>query len=183
MGNVLGSEANKFLQLHQPFVRRVLAKAGIPEVDLDDVGQEVLARTARRLPAFQDRGEGAAEAWLWQICLHTARDFRRGARRRDAHESLMDGDELVDGLVVAETPEEQVDRARKGAIVQKLLEDLEPAQRAVLVAVDFGPKTIGEWAAEAGVCENTAWSRLRDARQTMLVAARRWDARSRRQGR
>ena len=56
--------------------------------DAEDLVQTALERAIRALPRF-DYGRGNVEGWLWRIVANSARDARRGARRRRLLEELL----------------------------------------------------------------------------------------------
>jgi len=56
--------------------------------DAEDLAQTALERAIRALPRF-DYGRGNVEGWLWRIVANSARDARRGAKRRRLLEELL----------------------------------------------------------------------------------------------
>jgi RNA polymerase sigma-70 factor (ECF subfamily) len=65
--------------------------------DTDDLVQDTLVRTFRRIGEFEDRGAGALQAYLRQAVVNRVRDeLRQKARRPDATD--LDGIELDGGV-------------------------------------------------------------------------------------
>ena len=158
------------------FVWRNLRRLGVPEGALRDAAQDVFVVVHRRLGEFA--GRGSVEAWLYSILRRVAADHRRRARRKD--------------LTDVEQPETVIDdnepgpegRATHNQAVQflvKLLGELDEDKRDMLVLVDLEGLSVPE-AAEAVNCNlNTAYSRLRAARQSMQLGFERHSAEERSQ--
>jgi RNA polymerase sigma-70 factor (ECF subfamily) len=147
---------------HFAFVWRNLRRLGVPESGLRDAAQDVFLVVHRRLTEFE--GRGTIQAWLYSILRRVAADFRRRGRRKDLSDH-----EQAETIADASDPGPE-DRAARGEALQLLLElldELDEDKRDILVLVDLEGMTVPE-AAEAGSCNlNTAYSRLRAARQQM----------------
>lgn len=150
------------------FVWRNLRRLGVPMADADDRTQEVFVVAHRRLSDFVDLGHGP-RAWLYQIALRVASDFRRHCRR---HPVDCDG-----GVSLAH---ERVDADQTSRLAQKealsrldaALATLDDEKRAVLVLHEVEEMTAPEIADATGVPLNTVYSRLRLARQRLDEALR-----------
>src|SRR5689334_18971419 len=90
--------AERIYELHADFVFRALRALGVPSRDVGDVMQEVFLTVHRALPGFE--GRCSMKTWLFTICRSAARD-----RRRRAHQRY----EVVDGVRVADEPDDRVD--------------------------------------------------------------------------
>ena len=102
--------------------------------DTQDLVQETLVQTFKRIEAFDNRGDGALQAYLRQAVLNRIRDQLRRAGHRPAQSELDTG--LQDaGLspldaAIGQQAVERYDRA---------LEVLRPEERQLVVAlVEFG---------------------------------------------
>jgi RNA polymerase sigma factor (sigma-70 family) len=102
--------------------------------DTQDLVQETLVQTFKRIEAFDNRGDGALQAYLRQAVLNRIRDELRRAGRRPAQSELGTG--LQDaGLspldaAIGQQAVERYDRA---------VEVLRPEERQLVVArVEFG---------------------------------------------
>jgi len=100
---------------HIPVLRR-WASGRLPRwardiADTQDLVQETVLQTFKRVGDFQPRGEGALQAYLRQALMNRIRNEFRRARRRPAHEDL---DEEVAGdrtsPLEAAIRQEQLDR-------------------------------------------------------------------------
>jgi RNA polymerase sigma-70 factor (ECF subfamily) len=68
--------------LYRPLLRAWMARAGVPESEIDDLVQEVLLVVTRKITGFEWRGPGAFRAWLRTILAHQLRDYFRGQKKR-----------------------------------------------------------------------------------------------------
>ncbi len=147
---------------HFAFVWRNLRRLGVPEAGLRDAAQDVFLVVHRRLTEFE--GRGTIQAWLYSILRRVAADHRRRGRRKD----LID-QEQSEGLADRSDPgpEDQAARGEALQLLLKLLGELDEDKRDILVLVDLEGMTVPQ-AAQAVSCNlNTAYSRLRAARQQM----------------
>ena len=102
--------------------------------DTQDLVQETLVQTFKRIEGFDNRGDGALQAYLRQAVLNRIRDALRHARRRPPASALDTG--LEDSglspldLAIGQQAVERYDRA---------LDVLRPEERQLVVArVEFG---------------------------------------------
>ncbi|MFO0587212.1 MAG: sigma-70 family RNA polymerase sigma factor [Polyangiaceae bacterium] len=153
------------------FVRRTLNQLGVPARSLADVEQEVYRGLYRGLPAFDPslaaQPEVAIRSWLFGICERQAANHRRSEIRRG--EVLVDVDDL-DTAFDAPSSEESLIEAERKALLHRLLATLEPRRRAVVVAYELEGIPMSEVAAAVGIPVNTAWNRLRLAREDLRDA-------------
>jgi RNA polymerase sigma factor (sigma-70 family) len=102
--------------------------------DTDDLVQETLLQTFRRIDAFEHRGVGALQAYLRQAVLNRIRDeLRRKGRRPD--ETAIKGLEVDGGLSPLEHAigQETIDR------YERALARLQPDEReAVIARIEMG---------------------------------------------
>jgi RNA polymerase sigma-70 factor, ECF subfamily len=144
---------------HGAFVCRSLRMCGVREADLDDVLQEVFLVVHQRLPDYEERG--SARAWLYSICTRVARAQRRKLWRRRAEVA----GELPEIGAAAATQLESVADSEALALGHQLLQRLPPEQRDVFWLYEVEDLTIAEIARALGCPLQTAYSRLRAARQ------------------
>ncbi len=159
---------------HGAFIRRTLAQLGVPSRDLGDVQQEVLRGVSRRLPLFDPElsanPETAVRGWVFAICERQAANHRRKRRRRG--ELFFTNDELDTSMASGPDSEERVIVEQRKVILMELLEHLEPQRRAVIVAYELEGIPMADVAAAFSISVNTAWNRLRLAREDLREA---WD--------
>jgi len=159
---------------HVAFVWRNLRRLGVAPSDVEDRVQEVFVVAHRRLADYEERGHGP-RAWLFQIVLRVASEWRRHKRRHP---------EDVDGGAAQElehTDPEQTDLiARREALDQldSALAALDVDKRAVLVLHEIEEMTAPEIAESLSLPVNTVYSRLRVARQQLEASLRAQDRKS-----
>jgi RNA polymerase sigma-70 factor (ECF subfamily) len=72
----------RLLQLYQPLLRAWMARSGVPDVDADDLSQEVLLVVFREISRFDRRGTGTFRGWLRSILVNRVRDYFRSRHYR-----------------------------------------------------------------------------------------------------
>lgn len=147
---------------HGAFVCRSLRLLGVREADLDDVLQEVFLVVYKRLHDYEERG--SARAWLYSICTRVARAQRRklGRRREDI------AAEVVESPAAA-TQLEHITDNEALALGQELLQRLPQEQRDVFWLYEVEEVPMAEIARSLACPLQTAYSRLRKARQRILA--------------
>lgn len=159
---------------HVAFVWRNLRRLGVHPADVEDRVQEVFVVAHRRLHDYEERGHGP-RAWLFQIVLRVASEWRRHRRR---HPEDVDGGLAQD---MERTEAEQAELlARREALDQLdvALAALDVDKRAVLVLHEIEEMTAPEIAESLSLPVNTVYSRLRVARQQLEAALRSQDRKS-----
>jgi RNA polymerase sigma-70 factor (ECF subfamily) len=157
------------------YVWNTLRRLGVAERDAEDVAHDTFVVVHRRLGDYEP--ERPLRPWLFGIAYRTASDYRRLARHR--HEVL---DEPSDLELVDDGPdaEERLADAEARALFMRTLDALSLDRRAVLVMHDIDGHPIPEVAAALSIPLNTAYSRLRLAREDFhaeLERARRREGR------
>lgn len=141
------------------FVARVLRGAGTPAAEVDDAVQRTFIIAARRQA---DVRAGAERSFLLQTALNVAAHARRSAaRRREAPASELP--ELVD----AATPEQLTSLKHDRALLERVLSELPPELRSVLVLSEVEELSRDEIAASLAIPPGTVASRLRRAREQL----------------
>ena len=146
-----------------PFVHTVLGSLGVRASDVDDAFQEVFVVIHRRLGSFESRG--TLRSWVYGICVRVASHFRR--RTSAAREIITDEvPESIDPM----TPAEHLDERRARAILLSILDELDDDKRAVFVLFELEGLPMQEVAASVQCPLQTAYSRLRAAREEVELA-------------
>jgi RNA polymerase sigma-70 factor (ECF subfamily) len=97
--------------------------------ETDDLVQETLFQTFRKIEGFDIRGEGALQAYLRQAILNRIRDELRRAKRRPAREALdPDAEDQTRSPLERAIGQQAVDR------YERALAALEPEDREAIVA-------------------------------------------------
>jgi RNA polymerase sigma-70 factor (ECF subfamily) len=149
------------------YVFNTLRRLGVRESDLEDVTHEVFITVHRLLPEFDPARP--LRPWLFGVAFRVASDYRRLARNtREVPEDPVP--EPIDGALPAD---EQIASAQARRLVIEALDDLELNRRAVLVLHDIDGQAIPQIAEVLGIPLNTAYSRLRLAREEFRAAVQR----------
>jgi RNA polymerase sigma factor (sigma-70 family) len=73
----------EFVEIYQPVIQALACKRGLQRADADDITQEVLARVAKSIDAWDpDPKKGSFRAWLATITRNLAIQFFRESGRR-----------------------------------------------------------------------------------------------------
>jgi RNA polymerase sigma-70 factor, ECF subfamily len=99
--------------------------------DTEDLVQETLTQTLRRIDAFEPRHEGALQAYLRQALINRVRDEVRRVNRYPAPEGLDDADHPVDA---AASPLEEVIGAQAMENYESALQRLRSEERELIIA-------------------------------------------------
>jgi RNA polymerase sigma-70 factor, ECF subfamily len=158
---------------HVAFVWRVLRTFGVPEAQVEDAVQDVFVVVHRRLAEWQ--GRAALTTWLFAIARRVASGYRRRSSRRterrtDLREEL--SDQLVDDRAGAADPFAEISRAQAAATVLAILEGIDEDKRVVFALVELEQLSVPEVARMLDLNLNTAYSRLRLARQAFEAAVK-----------
>ncbi len=147
------------------YVLDSLRHLGVAPADLDDMAQEVFLVAFRHHHRYDP--SRPIRPWLFAFAAGVASNYRRLARHRRAADPL---DEPADAAPLAD---EGLDAARDRALVLDALDALDADRRAVLILADLDGVAVPDIAAALQLPLNTAYSRLRLAREDFTAAARR----------
>jgi RNA polymerase sigma-70 factor, ECF subfamily len=142
-----------------PFVWRSAKRLGGHEAALDDIVQEVFVIVHRRLGDFA--GRSALRTWLFGITLRVVRDHRRSLARKSPPGGV-EPDSLLSGAC---DPGEALERAEAMRLLHSVLDDLDDRRREVFVMSELEQLPMVDIAALLGLQVNTAYARVRVARQ------------------
>ncbi len=152
------------------FVWRSAKRLGVRDAALDDVVQEVFVVVHRRLADFE--GRSSLKTWLFGITLRVVRDHRRALRRRDPGPPV-DPDTL--GAIGG--PAHDAEKAEAIRLLHALLDQLDDERREIFVMAELEQLPMPEIAEALAINVNTAYARLRLARQEFEQALARHRAR------
>jgi RNA polymerase sigma-70 factor (ECF subfamily) len=142
-----------------PFVWRCLRGLGLQAGVVDDAAQDVFLVVHRQLETF--RGQSSMRTWLFGILRNVASNYRRRTVRKEGHNSGLRGDVTH----TAPGPLENAQNAQAAAFVQTFLADLDEKKRSVFILGVLEEMSIPEVAATLSIPLNTAYTRLRRARE------------------
>jgi RNA polymerase sigma-70 factor (ECF subfamily) len=152
------------------FVWNLLRRFGVPPRDLEDVTHDVFMTVYRRFDDY-DRAR-PVRPWLFGIAYRVAARYRELARNQ--REVLDEPPEPPDD---APRADEQLIAREARETLDKILDTLDLDRRAVFVLHDIEGCTMPDIAAALAVPLNTAYSRLRLAREQVKTALHRLRAR------
>lgn len=156
---------------HVDFLFRATRGFGVAPHVVDDVLQDVFVVVHRRLGEHD--GKGAIRSWLVRILFNVVRDHRRRGRAVRARSSTLDG-ELDEHLTSdGHDPEQAAALAEARRTLLKILDEMDESQRTVFVLAEVEQMPVPEVAEAMGTSVNTAYSRLRLARQHFSAAVER----------
>jgi RNA polymerase sigma-70 factor (ECF subfamily) len=166
-------------QEHLGFVWRSARGLGVGNAAIDDVVQEIFVVVHRRLHEFA--GRSTVRTWLSGIVLNVVRHHRRHVRRKSPHELTREEPADPDALhAPGRDPYEAAVQAEQARLVHQILEGIDDEKREVFVLVELEDVPVPEVAEALGIKLNTAYSRLRLAREEFERAVVRHQARERR---
>lgn len=147
---------------HAAMVWRTLRALGVDEAAVDDAVQDVFLVVHRRLADFE--GRSALSTWIYGIARRVASQYRR--RRRP------DGDPAALERQAEPGPSPRDDAARRQAarLVMDILAELDDEKREVFVLMELEQLAAPVVAEMLSIPVNTAYSRLRLARQRFEAA-------------
>ncbi len=153
------------LEAEFSYVCNSLQRLGVPAAHVEDLAQDVFLTAFQRFPSYDP--QRPIRPWLFGIAFRTAANFRRQASLR--HEVAGELPELpCDGP----GPEAALEERRARALVLRALEALDDDRRAVFVAHEIDGLSIPEVAEALEIPVNTAYTRLRAARQRFAESVR-----------
>jgi len=173
------AEIPGFAQVYEEYFDFAWSSArrlGVPDAVLEDAVQEVFVIVHRRLSEFE--GRSSLKTWLFGIVRNVSREARRSIRRKSPHDAR---GALADPELLVASAEQQPDRlAERGddnRVLHELLGKLDDDKREVFILAELEQFTVPQIAEAVGCNVNTAYSRLRLARETFAEAAARYRAR------
>ncbi len=161
-------DSAELFRRHASFVANFLARMGVPRSDLDDLVQDVFL-IAHRNNGY-DPGPAKPTTYLAAIAFRAATTHRRKGKTRSFVKAA---DEVVSQAGDDRmSPERDADQKRHLALLDKALAALDEDKRAVFVMAELQGETVVAIAAGLGIPVDTAYSRLRAARQLFRAAAK-----------
>jgi RNA polymerase sigma-70 factor (ECF subfamily) len=143
------------------FVWTSARRLGVPADAVDDIVQEIFVVVNARLSTVEQ--PASLRSWIYGVVRRTVSTYHRGRRVRGASESR---DPWEDGASPMQpSPLDLTVLNDEIRLLWRLLGELGPLKREVFVLAELEEMTMPEIAEAIGVPLNTAYSRLRVARQ------------------
>ena len=155
---------------HGPYVHRILRRLGVHPSDVDDAFQEVFVIVHRKLGGLEK--PSSMRAWVYGICIRVSAKYRR--LRSCAREFA---ENAANEPIEPTTPVEHLDAKRAREVLVAILDQLDDDKRSVFVLYELEERPMAEVAQIVGCPVQTAYTRLRTAREEVAEAVRRYQAR------
>lgn len=150
------------------FVWRNLRRLGVPQASIEDAVQDVFLVVHRRLHEFE--GRSSLQTWLFGIVMRVA------ARQREQHRSRAQRfskvpDSVLEVLSSTTGPDafDQVLLHQAADLLEWVLAELDEDKRSILIMVELEQMPVVEVAKVLDLNINSAYTRLRLARQAFDV--------------
>jgi RNA polymerase sigma-70 factor (ECF subfamily) len=169
---------------HGDAIARWAGRLAGPELDLEDIVQDVFVVVQRRLPEF--RGDAKLTTWLYEITARVVRDRRRRRRRWRWLVGRGSGAGGEDGAPAGTDPE-QVATGEPGPLelletqeatrtLYRILDEIGEAYREIIIMFELEGLSGQEIAAATGLSLANVWVRLYRGRQKVLQRFLAWEA-------
>lgn len=162
VGRAQQGSSDAFERLVEAYQHEVFGLAMRLVVDRElaaDVSQEAFIRAWRALPKF--RGDAAFSTWLHRITVNVAWTLKK-RKSRHAAQPLEESPEVADSRVSAD-PEHAGENLELRARLSEALDQLNPAQRSVVVLKDIYGWSHNEVSESLGITVTAAKVRLHRA--------------------
>lgn len=150
------------------YVHHSLRRLGVHERDLEDLTHDVFVKVYQNLARY-DR-ERPLKPWLFAFAFRLASDYRRLERH---HTELGLPEEARSSASPGPSAEDHVGDREAARLIADALEAMPLEQRAVFVLYEVDEVPMKEIADSLGIPANTAYSRLRLAREIFAAHAKR----------
>jgi len=154
------------------FVWTNTRRLGVTMDAVDDVVQEIFLVVHARLSTLE-RPE-SLRSWIYGVVRRTVSSHHRARRVRDARESQDPFEDIANPM--QPSPLDLAVLSDQVRLLWRLLGELGPLKREVFVLSELEQMTVPEIAEAVGIPLNTAYSRLRVARQELDEALARYAA-------
>jgi RNA polymerase sigma factor (sigma-70 family) len=137
--------------VHRPchrLIRRILQRKRVPERDIEDVHQDVMEALITGLPKVD--GVRSMEAWVASVALHHATDYMRWRYRRGPVAELDERSLAPDSQRGFPAPDRAAMLKERRAVLDVLLERMEPELRDVFILIDIEEMPIKDAAKALG---------------------------------
>jgi RNA polymerase sigma-70 factor, ECF subfamily len=154
------------------FVWTCARRLGVPIDAIDDVVQEVFVVVHARSRTVER--PASLRSWIYGVVRRTVSTYHRGRRARNAREAPDAADDAANAM--QPSPLDLAVVSDELRLLWRLLGELGPLKREVFILAELEEMTMPEIAEAIEVPLNTAYSRLRGARQEFSEAFARYAA-------
>ncbi len=149
----------ELVNLHEGAIAAVVTSMLGPGDDADDVGQETFVRFFNALPKF--RGDSSVRTYLTRIAVNLSIDVL--SRRKKTLNWVRIGETPGDADIAARDETKDLETTDLNARVRAIVDELDPAHRAVVIMRILEERSTRETSEILGVPEGTVMSRLKRA--------------------
>lgn len=144
------------------FVWAMTLRLGVSRAATDDVVQEIFMVIHARLGTLRE--PASLRSWIYGIVRRTVSDHHRSQRTRAAFGTTLAAEAEL-RQPTPQTPLDLTEQSDQVKVLQSLLDELDPAKREVFVLAELEELSVPEIAEALEIPLNTAYSRLRLARE------------------
>jgi len=163
----------KIYEQYFTFVWSSARRLGVEPAAIDDLVQDIFIVIHARAESLEK--PEALRSWIYGVVRRTVSAHQRARRTRAAVGLTTAVEEIAS---YAPTPLEQTEQNADLLLLQNLLAQMEESKREVFCLVELEELTVPEAADALQIPLNTAYSRLRAARQAFEAALARHEARN-----
>ena len=167
IAEVLKGSTESFEPLVVKYQSRVFALArryARREDEVEDIVQTVFLKTYSKLSSY--RGDAPFEHWLMRSATYTCYDFlRKHQRNREWNASDLSDEENEWFENIGEESENKTDLKAAKSLVDKLLDELKPQDRHIIILLDLEEKSVREIAEMTGLSESNVKVKAHRARE------------------
>lgn len=164
----LAPDFRTLFQTEFGYVCRSLHRFGVPSADVDDVAHDVFVAVHARLADYDPARP--IRPWLFAFAARLAAKYRERANKFGRPQRHSDEPEIMDSTPNAD---EQLQASEARSIVVAALQAIDEHRRAVFILHELDEQPMPEIAAALEIPLNTAYSRLRLARDEFRAAVAR----------
>ncbi|HEX3773839.1 MAG TPA: RNA polymerase sigma factor [Polyangiaceae bacterium] len=156
------------------FVWASARRLGVRSEAIDDVVQEIFVVIHTKMQTVQK--PEALRSWIYGVVRRTVSSHRRADRAQASNGPCLDAGAEVQSS--EPTPFEHTERNADLELLSSLLKELDEPKRELFALIEIDELTVPEAADVLQIPLNTAYSRLRAARQAFEAALGRHEARN-----
>jgi len=154
---------------YQPRIFSLARRYARRENEVEDIVQTVFLKAYSKLSSY--RGDAPFEHWLMRTATYTCYDFlRKHQRNREWNASDLSEEENDWFENIGEESKDETNLKAAKSLVDKLLDELKPQDRHIIILLDLEEKSVKEIAEITGLSESNVKVKAHRAREKMRQA-------------
>lgn len=150
------------------FVYNVALRIAANATDAEELTQEVFITVLKKVHTFS--GLSSIKTWLYRVTVNTTLNYLKKKSRGRKKEVELD-DTIAQSVVeYRDTPDDEINKSFASQKVNKLLKSLPQEQKVCIVLRELEGLSYEEISKAVGVNINTVRTRIRRAREALMVA-------------